>query len=50
VVRKLAELPKFLVFNSGTNSFRNSYVLAFYLPLSALYRLLYLLFELWLWG
>jgi hypothetical protein len=42
---KLAELPKFLVFNSGTNSFRNSSVFAFYLLMSALYRLLYLLFE-----
>jgi hypothetical protein len=50
VVRKLAELTKFLVFSSGTNSFRNSSVFAFYLLLSALYRLLYLLFELWLWG
>jgi uncharacterized membrane protein SpoIIM required for sporulation len=44
VVRKLAELPKFLVFNSGTNSFRKSSVFAFYLLLSALYRFLYLLF------
>jgi hypothetical protein len=46
VDRKLAELPKFLVFNSGTNSFRNSSIFAFYLLLSVLYRLLYLLFEL----
>jgi hypothetical protein len=50
VVRKLAELPKFLVFNSGINSFGNSSVFAFYLLLSALYRFLYLLYELWLWG
>jgi hypothetical protein len=44
VVRKLAELPKFLVFNSGTNSFWKNSVFAFYLLLSALYRFLYLLF------
>jgi hypothetical protein len=50
MVRKMAELPKYLVLNSGTNSFRNSSVFAFYLLLSTLYRLLYLLFELWLWG
>jgi hypothetical protein len=49
VVRKLAELPKFLVFNSETNSFGNSSIFAFYLLLPAYYRLLYLLFELWLW-
>jgi hypothetical protein len=46
VVRKLVELPKFLVFNFRTNSFENSSVFAFYLLLFALYRLLYLLFEL----
>jgi hypothetical protein len=46
VDRKLAELSKFLVSNSETNSFRNSSIFAFYLLLSALYRLLYLLFEL----
>jgi hypothetical protein len=46
MVRKLVELPKFLVFNSGTNSFGNSSVFAFYLLLFALYRFLYLLFEL----
>jgi hypothetical protein len=33
MVRKLGELPKFLVFNSGTKSFRNSYVFTFYLLL-----------------
>jgi hypothetical protein len=43
MVRKLAELPKFLVFNSGTNSFGNSSVFAFY-------RFLYLLFELLIMG
>jgi hypothetical protein len=43
VVRKLVELPKFLVFNSGTNSFGNSSIFAFYLLLFALYRFLYLL-------
>jgi hypothetical protein len=46
MVRKLVELPKFLMFNSGTNSFGNSSVFAFYLLLFALYRFLYLLFEL----
>jgi hypothetical protein len=46
MVRKLVELPKFLVFNSGTNSFGNSSVFAFYLLLFALYRFMYLLFEL----
>jgi hypothetical protein len=48
VVRKLAELPKFLVFNSGTNSFWKNSVFAFYLLLSALYRFLYLFF--WSFG
>jgi hypothetical protein len=43
MVRKLGELPKFLVFNSRTNSFRNSFIFAFYLLLFALYRFLYLL-------
>jgi hypothetical protein len=45
MVRKLVELPKFVVFNSGTNSFGNSSVFAFYLLLFALYRFLYSLFE-----
>jgi hypothetical protein len=44
MVRKMVELPKFLVFNSGTNSFGNSSVIAFYLLLFTLYRFLYLLF------
>jgi hypothetical protein len=35
MVRKLGELPKFLVFNSRTKSFENSSVFAFYLLLSA---------------
>jgi hypothetical protein len=43
LVRKLVELPKFLVFNYGTNSFGNSSVFAFYLPLFTLYKFLYLL-------
>jgi hypothetical protein len=38
LVRNLVELPKFLVFNSGTNSFGNSYVFAFYLLLFTLYK------------
>jgi hypothetical protein len=42
MVRKLVELPKFLVFNSGTNPFGNSSVFAFYLLLFALYMFLYL--------
>jgi hypothetical protein len=43
MVRKLVEMPKFLVFNYRTNSFGNSSILAFYLLLFALYRFLYLL-------
>jgi hypothetical protein len=43
VVRKLVELLKFLVFNSGTNPFGNSSIFTFYLLLFALYRFLYLL-------
>jgi hypothetical protein len=43
MVKKLVELPKFVVFNSGTNSFGNSSVFTFYLLLIALYRFLYLL-------
>jgi hypothetical protein len=43
MVRKLVELPMFLVFNSGTNSFGNISVFVFYLLLFALYRFLYLL-------
>jgi hypothetical protein len=31
MVRKLVELPKFLVFNSGTNSFWNNSVFCFLL-------------------
>jgi hypothetical protein len=50
MVRKLIELPMFLVFNSGTNSFGNSSVFAFYLLLFTLYRFLYLLFELLITG
>ncbi len=46
MVGNLGELPKFLVFNSGTNSFGNSSIFIFYLQLFALYRFLYLLFEL----
>jgi hypothetical protein len=48
--RNLVELPKFFVFNSRKNSFGNSSVFAFYLLLFTLYRFLYLLFELLLWG
>jgi hypothetical protein len=43
MVRKLLELPMFLVFNSETNSTGNSSVFPFYLLLFALYRFLYLL-------
>jgi hypothetical protein len=50
MVRKLAEFPKFLVFNSGTNSFGNSSIFTFYLLLFALYRYLYLLFEILITG
>jgi hypothetical protein len=44
MVRKLVELPKFLVFNSGTNSFWNSSAFAYYLLRFTLYIFLYLLF------
>jgi hypothetical protein len=50
MVRKMVELPKFLVFNSRTNSFGNSSVFTFYLLLFALYRFLYLLFEFLIMG
>jgi hypothetical protein len=50
MVRKLVELPKFLLFNSGTNSFGNSSIFAFYLLLFVLYRFLYILFELLIMG
>jgi hypothetical protein len=50
MVRKLVELLKFLVFNSGTNSFGNNSVYVFYLLLFALYRFLYLLFKLLIMG
>jgi hypothetical protein len=50
MVRNLVELPKFLVFNSRTNSFGNSSVFAFYFLLFALCIFLYSLFELLLWG
>jgi hypothetical protein len=43
MVRKMVELPKFLMFNSGTNSSRNNSIFAFYLLIFALYRFLYLL-------
>jgi hypothetical protein len=35
MVKNLVEFPKFLVFNSGTKSFRNNSVFAFYLLLFA---------------
>jgi hypothetical protein len=41
------ELPKFLVFNSRTNSFGNYSI---FLLLFTLYRFLYLLFELLIMG
>jgi hypothetical protein len=50
MVRNLVELPLFLVFNSGINSFENSSVFTFYLLLFALYRFLYMLFELLIMG
>jgi hypothetical protein len=50
MVRKLVELTKFLVFNSRTNSFGNSFVFTFYLLLFALYRFMYSLFEFLVWG
>jgi hypothetical protein len=50
MVRKMVDLPNFLVFNSGTNSFGNSSIFTFYLLLFALYRFLYMLFELLIMG
>jgi hypothetical protein len=50
MVRNLVDLPMFLVFNSGINSFGNSSNFAFYLQLFALYIFLYLLFELLIMG
>jgi hypothetical protein len=50
MVRKLAELPKFLMFNYGTKSFRSSFVLLFTYYCSLLYRYLYLHTELLAWG
>jgi hypothetical protein len=50
MVRKLVELPKFLVFNSRTNSSENSSIFAFYLLLFTLCRFLHLLFELLIMG
>jgi hypothetical protein len=44
MVRKLGEFPKFLVVNSGTESFGNSSIFAFSLLLFALYSFLYLLY------
>jgi hypothetical protein len=44
MVRKLGELPKFLVFNSGTKSFGNSSIFAFYLLLFAFYTDFYICF------
>jgi hypothetical protein len=41
MVRKMVELPKFLMFNSGTNSIRNNSIFTFYLLIFALYRFLY---------
>jgi hypothetical protein len=43
MVRKMVELPKFLMFNSGTNSFGNSSVFTFYL-LMLLYADFYICF------
>jgi hypothetical protein len=45
MVRKMGEFPNFVVFNSGTESFWNSSILAFSLLLFTVYRFLYLLSE-----
>jgi hypothetical protein len=42
MVRKLGEFFKFLVFNSGTKSFKNHSVFAFYLLLFAFIQISYL--------
>jgi hypothetical protein len=43
MVRKMGELPKFLVFNSGTKSFGNNSVFTFYLLLFAFIQISVLL-------
>jgi hypothetical protein len=45
MVRKLGELPNFVVFNSRTESFENNFIFVFSLLLFALYRFMCLLFE-----
>jgi hypothetical protein len=50
VVRKLVELPKFLVFNSGTNSFGNSSIFCFLLTAVRFIQISVFAFELWSWG
>jgi hypothetical protein len=44
MVRKMEELPNFLLFNPGKESIRNISVFTFFLLLFTLYRFLYLLF------
>jgi hypothetical protein len=45
MVRNLVEFPNLMVFNSGTESFGNSYIFTFFLLLFTLYIFLYLLSE-----
>jgi hypothetical protein len=45
MVRKLGELPNFVVVNSRAESIGNSFVFTFFLLLFALYKFMYLLFE-----
>jgi hypothetical protein len=50
MVRKMVELPKFLVFNSRTISIWNSSIFTFYLPLFTFIHISVLLPEFLLWG
>jgi hypothetical protein len=45
MVRNLGDFPNFLVYTSGTESFGNSSVFTFILLLLALYRIMYLPFQ-----
>jgi hypothetical protein len=45
MIRKMEELPNFVVFNSRTESFGNSSVFAFSILLFTLYKIMRLLFE-----
>jgi hypothetical protein len=50
MVRKMGELPKFLVFNSGANSLGSRSVSAFYLLLFTFIQISVFFDELLIWG